>query len=150
MGYKAITSTDRGLISTFGQYSNRSSSSFSGIFGTATYPQRSLSSLNVNYYVPGNPLIWINIATSNFTKGYARILYPWTEQSTSTSLIGHDRQAYTGTYTYISIACTVNYGYTFNGWWTLPNGGSVVSYSNTLNLDANACLSYTTLYAQFL
>ena len=74
MGYKAITSTNRGLISTFGQYSNRSSSSFSGIFGTATYPQRSLSSLNVNYYVPGNPLIWINIATSNFTIVYVHIL----------------------------------------------------------------------------
>lgn len=150
MGYQAITSTNRGLISTFGQYTNRSSNSFSGIMGTATYPQRSLSSLNVDYYVPGNPLIWFNIATNDPVKGYVRILYPWTEESSGTSLIGHNRQAYTGVYSYISITPVANYGYSFNGWWTLPSGGSVISYGTTLNLDASQGLSRTTLYAQFI
>lgn len=150
MGYKAITSTNRGLISTFGQYSNRTNSNFGAILATATYPNRTPSSLNIDYYVPGNPLIWINIATSNSTKGTARIIYPWSEISTGTGLIGHNRQAYTGTYSYISIACSVAYGYTFTGWWTLPSGGTQITSANSVNLDANACLSYTTLYAQFL
>lgn len=150
MGYIGIPSMSRGLISIFGQYTNRSSSSMSGIFGTATYPQRSLSNLTNSYYVAGNPLIWINIATSNATKGYVRLIYPFTETSSGTSLIGHDKQAYTGVYTYITITCVENYGYTFNGWWTLPSGGSRIFNTLTVNLSANDCYSYSTLYAQFL
>lgn len=149
MGRTLIPSTSRGLISTFGQYPNRSSSSFSGIFGTATYPQRSLSSLNIDYYTNGNYMFYINIATSNFTKGYARILYPWSEESTSTSLIGNNRQTYTGTYPYIAIACTVNYGYTFTGWYTLPSGGTQITSANSVNIYSSDAYYNTVWYAQF-
>jgi hypothetical protein len=95
-------------------------------------------------------MFYLNIATSNFTKGYARILYPWTEQSSGTGLIGNNRQTYTGTYPYIAIACTVNYGYTFNGWWTLPSGGTQITSANSVNVYYNDGYYNNTWYAQFL
>jgi hypothetical protein len=132
-----IPANNRGLISTFGQYSNRNSTSFSGILGTATYPQRSLSNLNIGNYGSGNFLFWLNIANSNASRGFVIITSPWVEQSSGTELIGNNRQVFTGTQPNISISCNVNYGFSFRGWFTLPSGGTLISSSpsNTVRFD---------------
>jgi hypothetical protein len=145
-----IPANNRGLISTFGQYYNRTSTSFSGIFGTATYPQRSLSNLNMNYYNSGAYLYWINIATSNSTKGSVSITSPWSETSSGTSTIGNNRQVYSGVYGNMSITCNVNYGYTFTGWYTLPSGGTLISTGLEQIIGPNNAAINTVWYAQFV
>lgn len=144
-----IPSNNRGLISTFGNYYNRSSTSFSGILGTATYPQRALSSLNINYYTVGSTVWYINIATSNPTKGTVSITSPWGETSSGTTTIGNNRQAWSGGVTNIFILCTVSYGYTFTGWYTLPSGGTLITSTNALNVNVNNPMIDTVWYAQF-
>ena len=94
MGRTAIGSTNQGLIATWGQYYNRSNTNFSGIFNFSTYPNRSLSSLNMAYTTSGY-CFYLNIATSNPTKGSVSITYPWSETSTTTSPIGNNRQVIT-------------------------------------------------------
>lgn len=139
--------TSRALIGTFGQYYNRTSNSFSGIFGSATYPNRALSNLNLAYVSTG-VCMFLNVATSNSTKGTVSITYPWSETSSGTSTIGNNRQVLTAIYSYINIQCNVAYGYTFNGWWTLPSGGSQISSSNNFSVTAG---NYQGVwYAQFL
>lgn len=145
----AVPSNNRGLISTFGQYYNRSSNSFSGILGTATYPQRSLSSLNINYYTVGSYVWYINIASSNATKGSVSITSPWSESSSGTSTIGNNRQAYSVVYQNIAITCFTNYGYTFKGWYTLPSGGTLITSTNTLSVNINNPMIDTVWYAQW-
>jgi hypothetical protein len=145
-----IPANNRGLISTFGQYYNRSSNTFSGIFGTATYPQRALSDLNINYYSSGLYLFWINIATSNSTKGSVSITSPWSETSSGTSTIGNDRQVYSGVYGNISITCNVTYGYTFNGWYTLASGGTSIAPGLEQTIGPNHPYINSVWYAQFL
>jgi hypothetical protein len=129
MGLTTISSTNQGLIGTYGQYYNRTSSSFSGIFGTATYPNRGLSSLNMRYVSAGY-CFYLNVATSNATKGTVSITYPWSETSSGTSTIGNNRQNLTQIYNYIDIRCNVNYGYTFTGWYTLPSSGTLITSQN--------------------
>jgi hypothetical protein len=151
MGRVAMSANNRGLISTFGQYTNRTSSSFSGIFGTATYPNRALSNLNINYY-GGNPSVyvfWMNLASSNSTKGSVSITYPWSETSSGTSLIGHNRQSFSGAFGYINIQCNVTYPYTFKGWYTLPSGGTLITTSNSVNVYPTDTYISTVWYAQF-
>lgn len=149
MPYVYIPSTGRSLTSTFGQYYNRSSNSFSGIFGTATYPQRSLSGVNINYYTAGNYLFYLNIASSNSSAGSVSITYPWSESSSGTSTIGNNRQVYTGTYPYLSITAFSNYGYTFKGWYTLPSGGTQITSANTTNVYYTTGYPNTVWYAQW-
>jgi hypothetical protein len=147
MGRTAIDAT-KSLIGTFGQYYNRSSNSFSGIFGSATYPNRALSNLNMNY-VGGGFCFYLNIATSNSTKGSVSITYPWTETSSGTSLIGHNRQSFSGAFGYINIQCNVTYPYTFKGWYTLPSGGTLITTSNSVNVYPTDTYISTVWYAQF-
>jgi hypothetical protein len=128
MAQTQIPASNRGLISTFGNYYNRSSNSFSGIFGTATYPQRSLSNLNINYYGT-SILLYVNAGSSNATKGSVSITYPWSETSSGTSLIGNNRQALLSTYGYIALQANTNYPYGFNGWYTLPVSGTLITTS---------------------
>jgi len=151
MGRVAMSANNRGLISTFGQYTNRTSSSFSGIFGSATYPNRALSSLNINYYggAPSVYVYWVNIASSNSTKGSVSITYPWSETSSGTGLIGHNRQSFSGAYNYISIQCNVTYGYSFKGWYTLPSGGTLITCANSVNIYPTDGYISTVWYAQF-
>jgi hypothetical protein len=127
MAQTQIPANNRGLISTFGQYYNRSSNSFSGIFGTATYPQRSLSNLNMGYFSSGTYMIYVNAASSNSTKGSIAITYPFSQSSSGTSIIGNDRQVHASTYGYIGLQAYTNYGYTWKGWYTLPSGGTFLS-----------------------
>jgi hypothetical protein len=151
MGRVAMSANNRGLISTFGQYYNRTSSSFSGIFGTATYPNRALSSLNIDYY-GGSPSVYVfflNIATSNSTKGSVSITYPWSETSSGTANIGNNRQAFSGAYNYINIQCNVAYGYTFKGWYTLPVGGTLITTGNSTNVYPTDGYINSVWYAQF-
>lgn len=149
MGRTAIPANNRGLISTFGQYYNRSSSSFSGIFGSATYPNRALSNLNMGY-VGGGYCFYLNIATSNSTAGSVSITYPWSETSSGTSLIGNNRQTLTYIHGYIAIMCNVSYGYTFKGWYTLPSGGTLITSTKTVNVYYNDAYYNNVWYAQFL
>jgi hypothetical protein len=129
MGYTDIPSTNQALIGTYGQFYNRSSSSFSGIFNFSTYPNRALSSLNMRYVVGGRCL-YLNIASSNPTKGSVSITYPWSETSITTSTIGNNRQVLTQIYGYMDIRCNVNYGYSFKGWYTLPSSGTLITTQN--------------------
>jgi hypothetical protein len=145
-----IPASNRGLISTFGQYYNRSSNTFSGILGTATYPQRSSSNLNISYYGSGSFLYWINIATSNSTKGSVSITSPWSETSSGTSTIGNNRQAFSGAFGTIAIQCNVNYGFTFNGWYTLPTGGTFIAPGNSQTIGPGHPYINSVWYAQFL
>lgn len=149
MGRIQIPATNRGLISTFGQYYNRTSSSFSGIFGTATYPNLPLSNRNINYYASGGYLFYLNIASSNSTKGSVSITYPWSETSSGTSLIGNNRQVYTSIYGYIAISCNVVYGYTFKGWYTAAVGGTLITTSNAVNVYYTDAYYNSVWYAQF-
>lgn len=149
MGNTLIPANNRGLISTFGQYYNRGGSSFSYIFGFSTYPQRSSSSLNINYYGSGNYLFYLNIGSSNPTKGSVSINYPWSETSITTSVIGNNRQVFTGVYNYIGIQCNVNYGYTFKGWYTLPSGGTLITTQNVSNVNYAHPYQNSVWYAQF-
>lgn len=149
MGRTLIPANNRGLISTFGQYYGRTSSSFSGIFGTATYPNLALSNRNINYYGSGSYLFYLNLASSNSTKGSVSITYPWSETSSGTSLIGNNRQVFTGAYTSISIACNVVYGYSFKGWYTLPVGGTLITTSNAVNVSYTHAYYNSVWYAQF-
>jgi len=128
MAQTSIPANNRGLISTFGQYYNRTSNSFSGIFGTATYPQRALSNLNIDYYGTST-LLYVNIGSSNATRGSVSITSPWSETSSGTELIGNDRQALSSVYGYIGITANTNYPYVWNGWYTLPSGGSLITTS---------------------
>jgi len=149
-----IPATNRGLISTFGQYYNRTSNSFSGILGTATYPNQPLSNTNLGYSAYGTgtgSLFWINIANSNATKGSVSITYPWSETASGTSTIGNNRQIVVGTYGYIGINCFTNYGYTFIGWYTLPTGGTLISSSSSVNIYPDGYTSYlsTVWYARY-
>ena len=148
MGRTAIGSTNMALIGTFGQYYNRSSSSFSGIFGTATYPNRGLSSLNMNYTNSGY-CFYLNIATSNSSAGSVSITYPWSETSSGTSTIGNNRQVLTNIYGYIAITCNVSYGYSFKGWYTLPSGGTQITSGNSTNIYSTDAYYNTVWYAQF-
>ncbi len=147
MGRTAIGTT-KSLIGTFGQYYNRSSNSFSGIFGSATYPNRSLSNLNMNY-VGGGYCFYLNVATSNSSAGSVSITYPWSETSSGTSTIGNNRQTLTYVFGYIAIVCNVTYGYTFKGWYTLPSGGTQITTSNSTNVYPTDAYYDTTWYAQF-
>jgi hypothetical protein len=128
MAQTSIPANNRGLISTFGQYYNRSSNSFSGIFGTATYPQRALSNLNIDYYGTST-LLYVNIASSNATRGSVSITYPFSETSSGTSNIGNDRQVLASYYGYIGIQANTNYPYSFIGWYEYPFGGALISSS---------------------
>lgn len=146
MGLTTISSTNQGLIATYGQYYGRSSSSFSGIFNFSTYPNRALSNLNMRYVSAGY-CFYMNIATSNPTKGSVSITYPWSETSVTTSLIGYNRQVLTQIYNYIDVRCNVNYGYTFTGWYTLPSGGSLITTQNIYSITPS---NYQGVwYAQF-
>jgi hypothetical protein len=129
-----IPANNRGLISTFGQYSNRSSTSFSGILGTATFPNRSLSNLNIGNYGSGNFLFWLNIGVNNGENGRVSITSPWSETSSGTTLIGFNRQVFTGTIPSITITAIVNYGRSFSGWHTLPSGGTLITTQQTVNV----------------
>ena len=151
MGRTAMSANNRGLISTFGQYYNRTSNSFSGIFGTATYPNRSLSSLNINYYGGSTSvyMYYLNVATSNSTAGSVTINYPWSETSSGTSTIGNNRQVFTGAYNYIGIQCNVSYGYSFKGWYTLPSSGTQITTQNVYNVNYDHPYYNTVWFAQF-
>jgi hypothetical protein len=149
MGRTLIPSTGRGLISTFGQYYSRTSNSFSGIFGTATYPFRSLSNLNINYYTAGNYMFYLNFASSDAVKGAVSSTYPFSGTASGTNVAGNDKQAYTGTYTYITITCSLNYPYTFKGWYTLPVGGTLITTSATVNVSYTDTYYNNVWYAQF-
>lgn len=150
MGRILIPTTNRGLISTFGQYYNRTSSSFSGIFGTATYPFRSLSNLNINYYGGGtNYMFYLNFASSDAVKGAVSSTYPFSSTASGTNVAGNDRQVFTGVYTYITITCSVTYGYTFKGWYTLPVGGTLITTTNTVNVSYTDAYYNNVWYAQF-
>ena len=144
-----IPASNRGLISTFGQYYNRSSNTFSGIFGTATYPNRALSNLNIDYYSSTYYLYWINIATSNATKGSVSITSPWSETSAGTSTIGNNRQVYSGVYGSMGITCNLTYPYVFNGWYTAASGGTAIAYSLSENISPNHPYINSVWYAQF-
>ena len=144
-----IPASNRGLISTFGQYSNRTSTSFSGIFGTATFPNRSLSNLNMGNYGSGNFLFWLNIANSNTSGGVVLITSPWTEISSGTGLIGHNRQVFTGSINTITIQCSLNYGFSFRGWFTLPSGGTLITSANTVNVGFDHPNFNNVWYAQY-
>ena len=149
MPLTTVPATNQGLISTYGQYYNRTSNSFSGILGSATYPNRSLSNLYLRYVTSGYCL-YLNIATSNSTKGSVSITYPWSETSSGTSTIGNNRQVLTSIYTYIGITCNLTYGYTFKGWYTLPSGGTQITTAQTFTVAYNNSYVNNVWYAQFL
>ena len=144
-----IPASNRGLISTFGQYYNRSSNAFSGIFGTATYPNRGFSDMDISFYDSPYYLYWINIATSNSTKGSVSITNPWSETSSGTSTIGNNRQVYSGVYGSMGITCNLTYPYVFNGWYTAASGGTAIAYSLSENISPNHPYINSTWYAQF-
>jgi hypothetical protein len=134
MAVTYIPASNRSLISTFGNYYNRSSNAFSGIFGSSTYPLQSLSNMTVSYYQSSTYLIYCNIASSNSTKGSVSITYPWSETSSGTSTIGNNRQATEYYYGSISINANTNYPYTWNGWYTLPSSGTLISNQKSNNI----------------
>lgn len=146
-----MSANNRGLISTFGQYYNRTGNTFTSIFSISTYPNRTNSNLNIDYY-GGNPTVYmfyLNIATSNSIKGSVSINYPWSETSSGTSLIGNNKQSFTGAFNYIGIQCNVVYGYSFRGWYTLPSGGTQITTQNVYNVNYDHPYYNSVWYAQF-
>lgn len=146
MANTQINSTNRGLISTFRNYYYPSSNSFSGIFGFSTYPQQVPGSSNVlaaggskiSYYGSGSYLLYFQISSTNPTKGSVSITSPWSETSITTSAIGGNRQLLQSIYGYMTIQANTNYGYTFNGWYTQPSSGTLITTSPSVSLNAGS------------
>jgi hypothetical protein len=127
MAQTFIPYNNRGLISTFGQYYSRTSNSVSGIFGTATLPNQALSNVSFNAYGYNGYLLYINIKSTNSTKGNVSITYPFSVTSTGTEFIGNDRQVSEAEYGSIEFQANTTYPYTFNGWYTEETGGTFLS-----------------------
>lgn len=137
MATTQLTTSNISLRSFFNYYgaptSNMSTYDVMGYYGTAiTYPYRGVPNLNFGYY--GNTyLFYIQAVNTNNTKGSVSITYPF-GQGPSGSSVGSGKQVVTSTYQYITIQVTVNYGYSFKGWYTSPSGGTLLSTSTTLNV----------------
>lgn len=117
----------------------------------ATYPHLGTTNLSLGYYKgASNYLFWNQFYNTNGTKGTVSITSPWTESTAVTNgSIGLGKQAFSAVYTYITVTVSVNYGYSFKGWYTLPTGGTLISASATYNFAYNDAYINTTFYAQY-
>lgn len=82
--------------------------------------------------------------------GMCKVSYPYTGGAT----LGTSPMAITpinyGSYGYVNLTALPTYPATFHSWRTAANGGgSSISTSTTLTLDASAYSSQTTFYAHF-
>ena len=125
MAQTVVPANNRGLISTFGNYYSRTSTSFNGILNTATLPNQDDNS-SMGFFSTGDVLLYINVKSTNATKGTVSITYPFSITSTGTEFIGNDQQVSEQTYGEISFQSNAIYPYTFNGWYDAETGGTLL------------------------
>jgi uncharacterized repeat protein (TIGR02543 family) len=143
---------------TLSQFYNAPTSNISLFNGTdalnyRTYPQQFASAppptnLRLGYYRTGTWLFWMKAVNTNGTKGTVEVTSPYSESNSGTNgEVGNGRQFLDSLS--ISFRCSVNYGYTFNGWYTAASGGTLVSSSSSVSIGATSTYINDILYARY-
>jgi len=90
-----------------------------------------LSNFSMNYYNGVNTYLFnLAIQSSNGTRGYVEVIYPWYEASTGTTIIGNNKQAFEAYSGSIDIRATGIYPYSFSYWY--ESSSATFYYTSTL------------------
>lgn len=102
-----------------------------------TDPQIGLTTnLKLDWYTGsfgGYPLFNLAIKSSNGSRGYVEVIYPWNQSSTGTTTIGNTKQAYEYYGANIDINAVGIYPYTFSYWY--ESSSANFYYNSTLSFN---------------
>jgi len=103
-----------------------------------TDPQINLTTnLALNYYTGiagGYALFNLAIKSSNGSRGYVEVTYPWSQQSTGVTTIGNTKQAYEYYGSTIDINAIGIYPFTFSYWY--ESSSATFYYTSNLSFSA--------------
>lgn len=147
MPIKAISSTSTRISDHFTYYDAPTTDlRFNTVFGSGSavsYPSYS-SNMKLSLY-KGGTLFYLKVVNTNGTKGTVSITYPWSQSTNVTNgYVGGSKQCLVSIYSYITISVSVNYGYSFKGWYTAATGGTLI------NSTQNQQVPYTHAYRDFV
>jgi hypothetical protein len=131
---------------------NKSVNTATSTASAITWPGLGSNNLNIGYYRgAGNYFFYLKVFNTDGVKGTVSITYPWSQSTSVTNgYVGGSRQAWTPTYSYITVTVSVNYGYTFDGWWTTPSGlGTLISSASTINVFFDSTYRDNIWYARY-
>lgn len=155
MPVSALSNTNLALSSFFNYYgapgANRSLYTAISTTTAVTYPSDGTSNLNMGTYATaGSFLFYLKANNTNGTKGTVSITYPWSQSTSVTNgEVGISKQVWTSVYTYITVAVSINYGYSFKGWYTASTGGTLISTATSVNVAFNSTYRDNIWYAQY-